>query len=160
MLLEAPYGGWPLDFPQRLFELHLRGFTPVLGHPERNADVQSAPELLRPLVERGALVQITAASLDGRLGKPSAEAARTLVAGGLAHLVASDAHDAHVRRVGLSDAASTLENERLARWLLHDVPLAILGGSRLAPRPSSAKRQRRFGSLRRIVGRAENHDDV
>jgi protein-tyrosine phosphatase len=149
LLVETPYVGWPLDLAQRLFPLQLSGFTPVIAHPERNVDVQSRPELLRPLVERGVLVQVTAASLDGRLGRSSARAARGLVAAGLAHLIASDAHAPRVRGAGLSSAASVLGDNRLARWLVHDVPLAIIGGSDLPHRPAPAVRHRRFALAKR-----------
>jgi protein-tyrosine phosphatase len=40
LLVETPYGGWPLDLPEKLFRLQAEGFTPVLAHPERNAEVQ------------------------------------------------------------------------------------------------------------------------
>jgi len=155
VLVEAPYVGWPLDLAQRLFPLQLSGFTPVIAHPERNADVQSRPELLRPLVERGVLVQVTAASLDGRLGRQSADTARTLVALGLAHLIASDAHGPRLRHAGLSDAASTIRDDRLARWLLHEVPLAIINGRNAPHRPAAAMRQRRFAWARRAQ---EDHE--
>jgi Capsular polysaccharide biosynthesis protein len=50
LLVETPYVGWPLDIADRLFELRASGITPVLAHPERNADVQERPELVAPLV--------------------------------------------------------------------------------------------------------------
>ena len=68
LLVETPYWGWPLDIAERLFRLRVHGFGVVLAHPERNADVQERPELLEPLVAGGTLVQLTAASVDGRLG--------------------------------------------------------------------------------------------
>jgi protein-tyrosine phosphatase len=152
VLVETPYAGWPLDLAQRLFTLQLSGFTPVIAHPERNADVQSRLELLRPLVERGALVQVTAASLDGRFGKSAGDAARGLVAAELAHLIASDAHPG---RVGLPYAASALGDDRLERWLLHDVPLAIIEGTSTPRRPTPARRRRRLALSRR-----DEHDDA
>lgn len=154
VLVETPYAGWPLDMGQRLFELQLSGFTPVIAHPERNGDVQSRPELLRPLVEAGALVQVTAASLDGRLGRSSADAGRTLVAAELAHLIASDVHDA-AGRVGLSDAASAVGDDRLKRWLLYDVPLAIIEGRDAPRRPVPASRRRRL-----VLVRHHDHEDA
>ena len=66
LLLEFPYHGWPLDLADRVFRLRAGGITPVLAHPERNQDVQAHPERLDPLVRSGALVQLTAASIDGR----------------------------------------------------------------------------------------------
>src|SRR5262249_40464251 len=73
LLVEFPYYGWPLRLPQWIFQLQTRGITLVIAHPERNADVQASPEKLRPLVESGALVQVTAASVDGRLGSAAKE---------------------------------------------------------------------------------------
>jgi protein-tyrosine phosphatase len=142
LLVEAPYAGWPLDLAERLFQLQLQGFVPVLAHPERNLEVQSSPELLRQHVERGALVQVTSASLDGRLGRRAAAAARTLLARGLAHVLASDAHGAEIRAVGLSRAAAAVKDEQLARWLVHDVPTAILDGTEPPERPAPTRRRR------------------
>ena len=48
LLLEFPYHGWPLQLRDAVFGLGLRGFSLVLAHPERNAEVQAAPERLLP----------------------------------------------------------------------------------------------------------------
>jgi protein-tyrosine phosphatase len=143
LLVETPYTGWPLDFDERLFRLHLAGMTPVLAHPERNGEVQAEPERLRPLVEAGALVQVTAASLDGRLGRATRATGLALVEQELAHLLASDAHSANVRAVGMRAAAEAVGDEHIARWLATDVPAAIVEGSPLPPRPE--KRRGWFG---------------
>ena len=65
LLVETPYVGWPLDIEDRLFRLRAAGVTPVLAHPERNAEVQHRPDLLEPLVASGVLVQLTAGAVDG-----------------------------------------------------------------------------------------------
>ncbi len=79
LLVEFPYRGWPLDLEQTLFELALSGIAPILAHPERNAEVQAEPGRRSSFVERGGLVQITAASLDGRIGRRSRQAAQKLI---------------------------------------------------------------------------------
>lgn len=142
LLLEFPYHGWPMDLRERIFQLQLRGFTPVLAHPERNAEVQARPGRLAPLVEAGALVQLTAASVDGRLGRGTRAASTALLEAGLAHLLASDAHTASVRGIGLSDAVAALDDGALARWLTEDVPRAIVEGSTLPPRPAAIRPRR------------------
>jgi protein-tyrosine phosphatase len=141
LLVETPYAGWPLDLAERLFQVQASGFTPVLAHPERNAEVQADPEgRLRPLVERGTLIQLTAASVDGRLGRRPRDAAARLLELELAHLLASDAHAPSIRAVGLSDAADAVGDENLARWLTSEVPAAILAGDELPDRPSKRRR--------------------
>jgi len=90
LLVETPYHGWPLGIAETLFTLRLGGMTPVLAHPERNPLVQEDPERLRPLVDSGTLMQLTASSLDGRTSKRVAKTAHRLLKLELAHLVASD----------------------------------------------------------------------
>jgi protein-tyrosine phosphatase len=142
LLLEFPYAGWPLSLHEWVFRLVTRGVTPVIAHPERNADVQANPEELRPLVDAGALVQITAASLDGRVGRSARAAGTALVERGLAHVLASDAHTPDIREAGLLAAVEAVGNPELARWLTVDMPTAIVTDSPLPRRPEA--RRRRF----------------
>ena len=145
LLVEFPYAGWPLSLHEWVFRLVTRQITPVIAHPERNADVQGNPNELRPLVDAGALVQITAASLDGRIGRSSKAAAIGLIASGLAHLLASDAHTPDVREAGLKAAADAVGDPALARWMTLEMPMAIVTDAPLPRRPASKKR----GFLRR-----------
>lgn len=141
LLLEFPYLGWPVQLGELVFQLQVRGFRIVLAHPERNADVQADPEKLRPLVDNGVVVQLTAASLDGRLGGAPRTAAKRLLDARLAHLVASDAHAPDIRSVGLSGAAAAAGDEPLARWLTEEVPEALLAGGVLPDRPEQQRRR-------------------
>jgi protein-tyrosine phosphatase len=143
LLVEFPYSGWPLGLEQRLFELRVAGFGAVLAHPERNREVQADPTRIERLVAAGTLVQLTAASLDGRIGRSSQAAAGALLSRGLAHVIASDAHTPEVREVGMAAAAASLNDKGLARWLVEDAPAAIVAGESLPARP--ARRKRRFG---------------
>jgi protein-tyrosine phosphatase len=142
LLVETPYYGWPLDVADRLFRLQTQGFRPVLAHPERNREVQEAPERLRPLVERGVLVQVTAASLDGRLGRTARATGSLLLAHGLAHLLASDAHAPELREVGMAAAVRGLRDDALGEWLVRAVPAALLADAAVPPRPAARRRRR------------------
>lgn len=78
-------------------------YSPI---PERNNEVQAKPERLARLVESGALIQLTAASLDGRLGRTTRATALRLLERGYAYLIGSDPHAPSLRDVGLSAAAA------------------------------------------------------
>jgi protein-tyrosine phosphatase len=140
LLVETPYYGWPLALADRLFSLRAAGITPVLAHPERNAEVRANPDRLARLVEGGVLVQVTAASIDGRIGRRPQECARRLIEGGLVHMLASDAHHASVREVGMTAAAKAAGGGALGQWLTYDVPAAILSDAPLPERPPSGRR--------------------
>jgi protein-tyrosine phosphatase len=116
----------------------------VLAHPERNPDVQARPELLEPIVAGGALVQLTAAAIDGRLGRSAERCARLLLDRRLAHMIASDAHAPEVRAVGLTDAVRAIDDADLARWLTVDVPRAIVEGGDVPGLPEPLKRRGLF----------------
>jgi len=150
LLVETPYYGWPLALADRLFSLHADGVTPVLAHPERNAEVQANPERLERLVEGGALIQVTAASVDGRIGRRPQECARRLIDGGLVHMLASDAHHASVREVGMTAAAKAVGGGALSQWLTYDVPRAILADEPLPARPERTRS--RAGRLGKLFG--------
>src|SRR5688572_12546156 len=131
LLIEFPYSGWPLGLDQEIFSLRAAGLSPLLAHPERNREVQAEPERLEELVRLGASVQITAASLEGRLGKSSREASFRLLELGLVDVLASDLHTPAVREARLGAAVEALKDAGLARHLTEDAPRAIVAGEEL-----------------------------
>ena len=140
LLIEFPYYGWPPDLAEQLAGLRSAGFTAVLAHPERNAEVQAGPGRLEPLVNSGALVQLTSASLTGKLGRHCQKAALGLLELGLAHMVASDVHTPG-GRAGLAAVFEEISDEPLARWLTTEVPQAIVSDETVPRRPSGRKRR-------------------
>jgi protein-tyrosine phosphatase len=144
LLLETPYAGWPLQLRDLVFRLGIRGFAVVLAHPERNPVVQEDPSRLRELVDAGVAVQLTAASVDGRLGRRPAATARALLDAGLAHLIASDAHAPTIRAIGMTAAAEAVGDRGVARWLTLDVPEALLASKSLPDRPQRRRRTMRL----------------
>ena len=144
VLLEYPYYGRPLALARDCARLRRDGIVPVVAHPERNETVQERPADLEGVVRAGAVIQLTAASVDGRLGRATAECARRLLEFELAHLIASDAHAPGVRRAGLSAAVEAVGGGELGHWLTSLVPAALLAGEELPPRPSGSRRGSRL----------------
>jgi protein-tyrosine phosphatase len=152
LLLETPYGPLPARFAELVQDLIDDGFRILLAHPERNPAFQQDPSALRDLVERGVLVQVTAASLAlDPARSSSAKTARQLIAEDSAHVISSDLHGSPtVRRAPLSagvEAAAEVAPER-ARLMVTDAPAAILAGQPLPDLPP-APRQGLLARLRR-----------
>lgn len=145
VLVECPYSGSPLELVPAIKALRDSGVTTVVAHPERNPGVEERPARLESLVELGALVQVTAASVDGRLGRSAKVTAESLLDLGLVHVIASDAHGPHIRRSGLGTAAEAVGDPVLARYLTEESPAAILAGEPVsAPPPRRRRRRLRF----------------
>ncbi|HWQ23646.1 MAG TPA: CpsB/CapC family capsule biosynthesis tyrosine phosphatase [Gaiellaceae bacterium] len=145
LLLEYPYVGIPLDLARTCAALRREGIVPVIAHPERNPDVQERPAVLEDVVRLGGLVQLTAASVSGALGRAAAECSRALLALGLAHLVSTDAHGPYGPSAGLPTVEAALGDAGLARWLVDHVPAALLAGEDVPLRPAARGRWRLLG---------------
>lgn len=145
LLLELPFDEAPVPIEELIFQVQVRGYVPILAHPERSPAFVRRPDALRPLVERGALVQITGASLVGAFGREAQAAARCLLEANLAHVIASDAHDATHRPPRLAQAealAARILGAARAHALVAANPAAILADQPLdvePPRPPARR---------------------
>jgi protein-tyrosine phosphatase len=146
LMLEAPLTVAGGDFEPLIADLRARGCAVLIAHPERCPAFLRERARLERLIEGGALAQITASSLGGGYGKTIQRYAIGLVCDGLAHVVATDAHDAYrrspeVRRWLESAGRRERRVEQLAAWMTERVPRAILDGDEPpAPPPSPARR--------------------
>ena len=103
LLLEMPDGQVPLGALNLVNHLLRQKVRPVIVHPERNRGVMDSLEKLRPLVEEGCFVQVTAGSLLGQFGARAQAVAAELLERGWVQAVASDAHNLTGRRPRMRD---------------------------------------------------------
>jgi tyrosine-protein phosphatase YwqE len=134
LLIEPRPGPLADSLLETVERLGARGFGSVIAHPERHA-AGDFFERLAALVERGALIQVTAALLATGPASP------TLidVAGrGLLHLLGSDAHSSHGGRpLRLSEGFARLREVDYLQahldWIREDGPRAIVNGQAVTP---------------------------
>jgi protein-tyrosine phosphatase len=129
LLIEFPHTHLPASASGVLFELISAGLQPIIVHPERNPGIIRQPQLLFDLVERGALVQVTAGSLSGDYGPMPCQCARHLLKRGVVDFLASDGHSSTRRppdlRPGLKVAAKLIGKDR-AKALVCENPQRLL----------------------------------
>jgi protein-tyrosine phosphatase len=135
LLVEPPFAPQASGLDILLADLQRRGHRIVLAHPERCPAFQRDPRMLRSLISDGFLTSITAGSLVGRFGGEVRRFAMNLVAEGLVHNVASDAHDGGTRAPGIAGELAQSGVGALASWWTDQVPRAILSGEDIPPRP-------------------------
>lgn len=92
MLIELPKNHIPHFTATIFFEMQLRGYIPIIAHPERNTVIRNDPNQLFELVNRGALVQVNASSIIGGRGRDLRKFSLQLCKNHLVHFIASDAH--------------------------------------------------------------------
>jgi protein-tyrosine phosphatase len=134
VLLEPAPGPLGASLDAAVDDLSRRGFRSVIAHPERHAHADFIEHLAR-LVDRGALIQITAAFFEHeRLAPVIVDLAER----GLVHLLGSDAHSSRAGRpVALAAGLAALSGAtRVAPhldWVAEAAPTAILRGEEVWP---------------------------
>ena len=112
------------------------GLVPIISHPERHPQLPRMLDDIARWIDLGCYVQVTAASFTGLFGKPARACARELLARGLAHFVASDAHSVTRRTPNLKEAYGLLANtwgEARIRPLFVENGRAVLAGEAIEP---------------------------
>ncbi len=143
LLLEPPFTPLLTGLDVVVMDLRSRGHRIVLAHPERCLALRRDPRALERLVGVGVLTSVTAGSLVGRFGGDVRRFALRLVAEGLVHNVASDAHDGVRRPAGMAAELRKAGLDTMADWLSCAVPAAILSGEEIPPRPAPVAREGR-----------------
>lgn len=97
-------------YTEKLFyDLQLKGLVPVIVHPERNQQIIEQPDLLYQFVKKGALSQVTAASVSGDFGKKIKTFTHQLIEANLTHFIASDAHNTGNRTFKMREAFDVIQ---------------------------------------------------
>lgn len=127
------------------------GMGIIVTHPERNWLLRKDIERLRRWVDAGAYLQVTGGSLLGAFGTDARKFSEELMARGMVHFLASDAHDLDRRSPRLDYVRTHVAErygEEYAEALLETHPRAVIEGRALHPGalepPEPAKRWFQF----------------
>ncbi len=153
LLVEIDFFQYPSFCDEALFQIQMAGYVPILAHPERQDNIQEKPELLEGLVRRGVLSEVTAGSVLGSFGSQAQRSAQRLLADGLVHFIASDAHSRRGPRTPVMaearDAVARLVGEEAAHAMAVLNPRAVLDDAPVVTPPINATQRRRFPWLGR-----------
>jgi protein-tyrosine phosphatase len=119
---------------ETLHNLRVSGMTPILTHPERNPTLQHDEDRLANWLRDGLLVQVTAGSVLGEMGKEAERMAHRLLANRWVHFLATDAHNITTRPPRMR-AAHDLVAKKYGAAYAHALcianPAAVFGGQPL-----------------------------
>ena len=138
LLVEIPDYGISPGLTEIFYQLQLAGLTPILTHPERNPTLQADRPRMMDWLRGGVLVQVTAGSVVGRMGRHAERMAHDLLANRWVNFLATDAHNTTSRPPKISDAFELVANKygpEYAHLLCVSNPLAAFLGKQLQPQP-------------------------
>lgn len=94
LLVENPFVQEAWDLDNRLFDLNVKGYRPVLAHPERYSYYFFHPERYEQIHAAGTLFQVNLLSLAGYYGKEIKRIAEMLIDRNLVDFIGTDMHNA------------------------------------------------------------------
>jgi protein-tyrosine phosphatase len=129
----------PRDINDTFYEFTYKGIVPIITHPERNPIIEENPEKMIDWLRTGCLLQITAASLEGRFGNRAQTRSWDLLHKNWVHFIATDAHNLDGRAPVMSSAFAAISRrmgEATANRLCRDNPLAAFENRALPEQPA------------------------
>lgn len=100
LLVENSFMQEPWNLDQLLFDLQVKGFKPILVHPERYSYYYNKRNRYKEIHDGGTMLQINVLSLAGHYGKSEKEFAEYLISQGLVDFVGTDLHNmGHVEAI-------------------------------------------------------------
>lgn len=148
VFVEFPSSSVPRYAKQMLFDIQVAGYKPIIVHPERNRELVEHPSKLYDFVRKGALTQITAASLCGKFGKNLQKFSHELIEANLTHFIASDAHNTTSRGFVLQESYKELTDKHgiEARYMfMENAQLLVDGQTVNRSEPSLIKKKKFLG---------------
>ncbi len=92
VLFELPMNAEPMNLYDVVYEMQQYKIVPILAHPERYSFVQTDPELIYDLIEKGVLMQANYGSIIGQYGKKAEMIVKKFLENNMIHLLGSDVH--------------------------------------------------------------------
>ena len=141
VLLEMPHEVClPLD--RLTANLDRAGLIGIVAHVERNQGILGRPRAAESLLNAGCLLQVTAGSIVGTFGPEVQKVAEWLIAQGMVHFVATDAHSAKSRRPLMRRSfhrVAELVGYRAACGMCCHNPAAVVADTTIPPGRTAAK---------------------
>ncbi|PLR85067.1 tyrosine protein phosphatase [Bacillus canaveralius] len=148
LFVEFPSAHVPRYAERLLFDIQLKGLVPIIVHPERNQEIIEHPELLYQLVKKGALTQVTAASVAGHFGKNIKKFSLQVIDANLAHFVSSDAHNVSTRSFKMVEALDEIEKRYgvdMVYYFTENAELLVEGQTVYKEVPEKIKKKKFLG---------------
>jgi protein-tyrosine phosphatase len=138
LLVEIPDYGIPAGLTEIFYQMQITGLTLILTHPERNRTLQADQSRLLDWLRGGVLVQVTAGSVVGRMGKRAEKMAHELLENRWVNFLATDAHNTTSRPPLMREAFEAVAKRYgpdYAHLLCVSNPLAVFAGKSMPQQP-------------------------
>ncbi|WP_117168478.1 tyrosine-protein phosphatase [Paraliobacillus sediminis] len=142
VLIELPKDHFPSYITQLFYDLQIKGYKPIISHPEINSFIREDPDLLYNLVKKGALTQLASASVVGKQSKKVQKFAFQLIESNLAHFIGSEVRSSrnYIFRDAITKITKQFGEERTF-FFIENANSLIDGNEVIADQPLRIKKK-------------------
>jgi len=97
MLIEFSMDTLPKNALEIVYEIGIKGITPIIAHPERYEYFIKDTDIINSFIDEGCLFQVNSQSLLGTFGKKAKKNSEYLIKNGIIGFIGSDAHGLNKR---------------------------------------------------------------
>ena len=108
VLVEFSFIRQPMDLKDKLFQLQIKGYQPIIAHPERYLYFGAHKDVFDELHDMDCVFQLNLLSLCGYYGKKQEELAQYLIKKKYVSLLGSDIHN--IRHINILRASSQISS--------------------------------------------------
>ncbi len=105
----------PMDNPAYikdcLYKVSCTGYTPVLAHVERYAEMVGNYDVVEDIINRGGYIQVNASSVVGKFGLKVKKFIKMLMKYDMVHFIGTDAHNVKERGPDLEACSAYIEKK-------------------------------------------------
>ncbi len=116
ILVEMSYFNPPVNLFEIIFDIQLKGYKPILAHPERYNFYHNDFQKYYKLKQAGCLFQLNILSLTDHYGKFVNKTTHKLLKENLYDFIGTDTH--HIQHLALLQKTMTSKNKKLINMLL------------------------------------------
>lgn len=117
MLIEFDMRKFDSTIFDYLYELQVKGITPIIAHIERYKYITQNPELINKFIGEGYLFQLNSGSIEGKFGTNVQKTAKLFLKNGIYNFIGSDAHNTSSSRgMDIKGALSLIDSNNLKKF--------------------------------------------
>ncbi|MCH4890314.1 hypothetical protein EZV73_22215 [Acidaminobacter sp. JC074] len=155
ILVELPMLNELNNLEDILFEIHIKGYVPIIAHPERYVYVQRDTDCVKKWIESGALLQLNLPSLYGKYGPLVEKTAKSLLKRQMIHFVGSDVHNIKSRALSIEKPLGIID-EILGKEKLYQItdenPLKVINNEIIEPFDILDEKVSFMTKIRKFIG--------
>lgn len=110
LLIEFPMRDIPIYTESLFYDLLIKGYIPIIAHPERYLKIQENPNILFNFIKKGALAQLNLPSLEGFYGKRAKKTSKILLEHKMIHFLGTDSHSNEKRSPEVRNSLKILKS--------------------------------------------------